>query len=133
MRLLLDTNIFLEVLLGQERSEQSRQFLANPEEHELFIADFSLHFIGLLLFRHRRQDAFRRFLADTLLSGAVERVALSARELEAVVRAAEAYDLAFDDAYQYAAAEHRELDIVSLDTDFDRTDRGRRTPDRIGL
>ena len=33
----------------------------------------------------------------------------------------------------YAVAEHYALTIVSLDADFDRTERGRRTPDRVDL
>jgi len=36
--------------------------------------------------------------------------------------------LDFDDAYQYVAAEKHNLTLVSFDADFDRTDRGRKTP-----
>ena len=39
MRLLVDTNIFLEVLLAQERAEAAQQFLSKTEEHEFFIAE----------------------------------------------------------------------------------------------
>lgn len=43
---LVDTNIWLERLLDQTRSDEVRQFLdATPSEH-LFISDFSLHSIG---------------------------------------------------------------------------------------
>jgi hypothetical protein len=38
------------------------------------------------------------------------------------------FDLDFDDAYQYLAAEGRDLILVSFDGDFDRTRRGRKTP-----
>lgn len=58
MRLLLDTNIFLE-------------------EHELFASDFSLHSIGLLLFRRHRPDVFRQLLADLFLDGAVSVIGLT--------------------------------------------------------
>ena len=54
MRLLLDTNIFLEVILEQKRSEEARALLSKVEEHEFFISDYSLHSIGLLLFRRRQ-------------------------------------------------------------------------------
>ncbi len=37
----------------------------------------------------------------------------------------------FDDAYQYAAVEKHQLVIVSFDGDFDRTERGRKTPAEI--
>ena len=36
--------------------------------------------------------------------------------------------LDFDDAVQYVAAERDDLTLVSLDADFDRTPRGRKTP-----
>jgi len=38
------------------------------------------------------------------------------------------FNLDFDDAYQYVAAEKHNLTLVSLAADFDRTDRGRKTP-----
>jgi hypothetical protein len=34
----------------------------------------------------------------------------------------------FDDAYQYLAAHKYSLTLVSFDSDFDRTERGRNTP-----
>lgn len=41
------------------------------------------------------------------------------------------YGLDFDDAYQYAVAEKHNLTLVSFDKDFDRTERGRKTPAEI--
>ena len=41
------------------------------------------------------------------------------------------FDLDFDDAYHYVAAEKYGLTIVSLDRDFDQTERGRKTPDEV--
>ena len=131
MRLLIDTNIFLEVLLEQDRAEEARQLLTKTEEHEFFISDFSLHSIGLLLFRRHQQDVFQRFLADMLLNAGVGMVALFTGQMEAVVRVAQQFNLDFDDAYQYAVAEHYALTIVSFDADFDRTKRGRRTPEQV--
>ena len=101
MRLLNDTNIFLEVLLEQDRAEEARQLLSKTEEHEFFISDFSLHSIGLLLFRRHQHDVFRRFLANMLLNAGVGMVGLLAGEMEAVIRAAKQFNLDFDDAYQY--------------------------------
>jgi hypothetical protein len=43
---LLDTNIFLEILLQREKSKAAKHlFIANPSS-DLFITDFSLHSIG---------------------------------------------------------------------------------------
>ena len=41
------------------------------------------------------------------------------------------FNLDFDDAYQYAVAERYGLTIISFDSDFDRTERGRKTPEEL--
>jgi len=41
------------------------------------------------------------------------------------------FKLDFDDAYQYCSAEKYHLTLVSFDGDFDRTDRGRMTPEHV--
>jgi len=41
------------------------------------------------------------------------------------------YDLDFDDAYQYVAADANNLKLVSLDHDFDRIPAGRMHPKDI--
>ena len=61
----------------------------------------------------------------------VNLAALQPGEMGSVVRAAQQFALDFDDAYQYAVAEDYGLTIVSFDTDFDRTIRGRRTPAQL--
>ena len=130
MRLLLDTNIFLEVVLGQERAKEA-QALLSTEVHEFFVSDYFLHSIGLLLFRRRQSETFQKFLADMILNASVRMLSLSALEMESVIEAAQRFNLDFDDAYQYAVAEQYGLTIVSFDSDFDRTERGRRTPGQI--
>jgi len=44
---------------------------------------------------------------------------------------AQRFGLDFDDAYQYAVAERYGLTIISFDGDFDRTARGRKTPEDL--
>lgn len=38
------------------------------------------------------------------------------------------FNLDFDDAYQYVAAENLDLTLVSFDGDLDPTERGRKSP-----
>jgi predicted nucleic acid-binding protein len=59
MRLLIDTNIFLEVLLEQTRSDEAKELLAIIDTHDFFISDFSLHSIGLILLKRNKVDTFR--------------------------------------------------------------------------
>jgi len=131
MKLLLDTNIFLEVILDQERANEARTLLSEVEGHEFFISDYSLHSIGLLLFRRGKHEVFRQFLKDMILGVGVAVIALSAQEMESLIEAAQRFGLDFDDAYQYAVAERYGLTIVSFDSDFDRTERGRKTPEDL--
>ena len=133
MRLLIDTNIFLEVLLEQARAEEARSLLAAVESHEFFISDFSLHSIGLLLFRRGQFDVLKEFLDDVIHGAHTVVISLAVPDMESVIESARSLRLDFDDAYQYVLAEKHNLIVVSFDSDFDRTARGRKTPaDIIG-
>jgi predicted nucleic acid-binding protein len=128
MRLLVDTNIFIEVLLNQASAGDARTFLENRKGHELYVSDFALHSIGLLLFRHKQHQIFRQFLRDVIDRSGFGMVSLRAPELDALVDVAAKFNLDFDDAYQYSAARTDGLEIVSFDADFDRTTEGRLLP-----
>ena len=47
---LVDTNIFLEILLKQNKSESCKAFL-DKNIGAISISDFTLHSIGVILFR----------------------------------------------------------------------------------
>ena len=131
MRLLVDTNVFLELLLAQSRADEARKLLENSEGHDLFVSDYALHSIGLLLLRRRKTDVFRQFLSDVFVKAGATMLSLTAGDLDAVIDAAADFNLDFDDAYQYTTAEKHGLTIVSFDSDFDRTGRGRKSPTQI--
>ena len=128
MRLLLDTNIFLEVILEQEKADEAKEMLANSIQHECLISDYSLHSIGLLLFRKKMYDVFQEFVKDMITSAGIMIAAVYSSEIESVIDAAQKFNLDFDDAYQYAVSEKYDLTIISFDSDFDKTERGRKTP-----
>lgn len=128
MRILLDTNIFLEVILDQAKASEARETLTQIERHEFFLSDYSLHSIGLLLFRRKQHQVFQEFLDDMLVRAGISAVSLSVEDMASVISAARQFELDFDDAYQYVAAKKYDLTIVSFDSDFERTDRGRKTP-----
>ncbi len=131
MRLLLDTNIPLEVLLGQTRAEEARRLLANASGHDLFLSDFSLHSLGVVLLRKNAADGVRQFVKEMLVEGELMLAPLSAEDMEGVVETAQKHRLDFDDAYQYLLAEKYDLTLVSFDSDFDRTSRGRKAPAQV--
>lgn len=100
MRLLIDTNIFLEILLAQEQASNAMALLTEVEAHEFYISDFSLHSIGVLLFRRGRFDTFKDFLDDMVSGVGVTVVSLDVSDLESVRESAQKFRLDFDDAYQ---------------------------------
>ena len=54
---LVDTNIFLEILLGQRKKEEAKKFLSE-NIGRLYITDFSLHSIGVILFKLKKPKVF---------------------------------------------------------------------------
>ena len=125
---LVDTNIWLERLLGQAKSDEVGQFLGKTPTSQLFITDFAFHSIGVILTRLKRKAALLDFVQDLFVDGAVTLISLKPEETRDLVDAADKYNLDFDDAYQYVAAEKNGLVIVSLDSDLDKTPIGRETP-----
>ncbi len=126
---LLDTNIFLEVLLKREKSNAAKHiFISNPPT-DLFITDFSLHSIGVFLFQRNKHDAFERFVNDIVIKTEIGVIGLDPKDVPVLASASKRFNLDFDDAYQYAVAVKYGLDIMSFDADFDRTEIGRKVPD----
>lgn len=131
MKLLVDTNTFLEIRLEQARQDEAKELLAKTDAHEFFIFDFSLHSIGLILLRRKKVAAFRKFLTDMMMNAGTTVAQLNADEMEAMADHAATFNLDIDDAYQYAVAEKYDLSIVSFDSDFDGTTRRRHEPSAI--
>ena len=130
MKLLLDTNIFAEVIFKRRQAAVARR-LINSSHHELHLTTFALYSLGLLLFRGGYNHLWQRFLNDLIISGQVQVVTLGHPELATVISVAQRLSLDFDDAYQYVTAEVNNFTLVSFDKDFDHTPRGRQTPQAI--
>lgn len=128
---LVDTNVWLEPLLQQERAEEAVQFLTQTPTENLFITDFSFYSIGILLTRRNRPIILLDFVQDVFTNGAVALLRLEPQEMPNLVAAINQFNLDFDDAYQYVTAQRNNLVIVSFDNDFNRTPEGRRTPAEI--
>jgi len=125
---LLDTCIVLELLLDQEKAGEVERFLHNISPDLLHLSEFSLYSLGVILLRRQAFDVFLQIVDDLLLTGGVSLVRLGPENMDEVVRVAQSFRLDFDDAYQYAVAAKHDLTIVSFDSDFDHTERQRRTP-----
>jgi len=125
---LIDTNVWLERILAQKRSAEVGSFLSHVPSEYLHLTDYSFHSVCLALTRHKLDAALLAFVRDSFQDGAVGLVALLPTDSERVLGVMRGFNLDFDDAYQYVAAEKHDLTLVSFDADFDRTERSRKTP-----
>ncbi len=110
---LLDTNIFLEILFDQEKSKECKKFL-KENINEISISDFTLHSIGVILFRYKKQDYFQTFTEDILSN--IKLLNLPSLVYEDIFKTD--YNLDFDDLYQYNIAKYYGMEIVTMDSDF---------------
>jgi predicted nucleic acid-binding protein len=127
---LVDTNVFLEGLLEQEKVETVRSFFQKNDVGEMFISDLSLHSIGIILFKLQKHKLFDSFLEDLVIDG-IGVLSLRPPELKRLGMVSQEFQLDFDDAYQYAVAEKYNYTLVSFDGDFDNTERGKKTPAEV--
>ncbi|CAN5903784.1 type II toxin-antitoxin system VapC family toxin [soil metagenome] len=128
---LLDTNVWLERLLDQDRAGEVKQILDVVPSSRLLITDFSFHSIGVILVRLGLPETLLGFTGDLFDRGSVRLLTLGPMDMERIVAVASEYGLDFDDAYQYVAADANNVPLVSFDSDFDKTERGRITPLQI--
>lgn len=115
--ILADTNIFLEILLGQQRQQDCERFLL-AQVGNIVLSDFSLHSIGVILFRYQAHQTFELFCQDVLPKVSLR--TLPTDQYPLVAQHAQTYQLDFDDAYQATLANHMGLSIATMDQDFRR-------------
>lgn len=127
---LIDTNIFLEGLLEQEKAESVSYFFQAVDIEKTFMTDLALHSIGIILFRLGKYELFTSFVEDMIING-MEILSSLPEDLMKLDRTAQQYNLDFDDAYQYMLAEKHQLQLISFDKDFDSTKIGRKEPSEI--
>jgi predicted nucleic acid-binding protein len=133
---LVDTNVWVEAFLGQQKTKEAADFLKRVSPARLFITDYTIFSIGIILTKLDRGEVFGRFLQDVLIGNPVRVIRHMPLELNEVPKVSKRFKLDFDDAYQYVAARSNGMELVSFDADFDRTDITRKSPraiiDRLG-
>jgi len=127
---LIDTNIFLEALLEQEKCTEVKSFLTTADFENLFITDLSLHSIGIILFRLKKFELFAPFINDMVIDG-IGILSLNPDELRLLDKIIQKFNFDFDDAYQYSVAKKYNLQLISFDKDFERTEIERKEPHEI--
>ncbi len=127
---LLDTNIWLELLLNQEKAKEVEQFLDFIKDSDIYISSFSLYSICIYLCRIDKFDTLKSFVND-LSENNVEIINTNLLEIHSIIEIEKSYNLDFDDALQYYVSTSNKLTLISYDKDFEKTPLGRVTPDII--
>ena len=117
MPFLFDTNIFLEILLAQDKKEKAKKFISDNSD-QLFISDFSLHSIGVILLKQKKNKIFEDFVNDILPFATI--LVLSKNNYSNLIKFSEKYLLDFDDSYQVSVAVEYGLNIITMDKDFNK-------------
>ena len=127
---LIDTNIFLEVLLEQDNKESCLDLLKIVEEGEIqvIITSFALHSIAIILEKLKGIDSYRDFLGVIAASAGLMTYSTTPHDEIEICTISKKFNLTFDDALHYFVAKTFGLILVSLDSDFDRTDINRMHP-----
>ncbi len=117
LKYLVDTNIFLEILLDQEKKEKCKLYLKSKFGN-IAISDFSLHSIGVILFRIKRFEIYNSFINDVLPQ--IEVLSVQKINYSQISNIANQFNLDFDDALQVAVAKTKNLTIATMDKDFEK-------------
>ncbi len=131
VKYLVDTNVWLERLLDQEKSKVASRFFDLIPTDLLFVSDFSIHSIGVILSRLKKFDIFEKFVKDLFINGRIELLSLDSSDLLDVIQNIQKFNLDFDDSYQFSVAQKYDLTIVTFDKDFNIKGIRKKTPDEI--
>jgi predicted nucleic acid-binding protein len=131
VRYLVDTNVWLERLLDQEKSVIAFKFFDLTPTDSLFVSDFSIHSIGVILSRLKKYDIFETFINDLFINGQMELLSLDSSDLLEVISNIQKYKFDFDDSYQFSVAQKYDLTIITFDKDFNAKGIKKKTPDDI--
>ncbi len=103
MTVLIDTNIFLELFLDQERSNDCEKFLSKVSEGEIegVITHFSVHAIEVIL---DNSEAIQVFLRNLQRSIGLEVYSTTLEDEMAASMLMDHIGLDFDDSLQYYVA-----------------------------
>lgn len=118
---LVDANIFLELLLEQEKAQKAKSFFRETTTEQIFISDISFYSIGITLFRDKQENLFDKFLSDIYVNN-INILTLPFVKAYEIKNVSGRFKLDFEDSYQYLLAKESNLTLITFDKDFNRTD-----------
>ncbi|PIN90591.1 VapC toxin family PIN domain ribonuclease [Candidatus Pacearchaeota archaeon CG10_big_fil_rev_8_21_14_0_10_32_14] len=119
---LIDTNIFLEILLNQQYANDCEKLLKkiSKSKDSFYVSSFTLHSIEVIMTRNKQEIA----LVDFLLffdKSKIIRIDTSTSDEQYACKIMNESKLDFDDSIQLSLCKKSNLTIVSYDKHFDKT------------
>ncbi|MHA2123288.1 MAG: type II toxin-antitoxin system VapC family toxin [Promethearchaeota archaeon] len=122
--MIIDTNIFLEVQLNQEKAQQASEILEAVFKNIIhaYITDFTIDSIAIIMEHYDKSSAeIKRFLVSLLAYEGLEFYQLSIFDKIEATEHMSSLQLDFDDACMYQAMQVLKITtIASFDKDFDK-------------
>jgi uncharacterized protein len=130
---LVDTNIFVEFLLEQDRAEESLRIMERIERGELeaYITSFALHSIAVILDRRKELDLMEKFLERVIQAKGLQVYHTEPIEEKMITALTRTTKLDFDDTLHYFVATKIPATLMSFDRGFDKTDLKRIEPQAL--
>jgi len=127
---LVDTNVWLELLLGQPKAKDCLRLLEAIRDGrvEAAVTDFTVHSIAVILERRGSLAALEGFLRDLRRFAGLSYYAGTLEDQGEIAALAASEGLDFDDAYQLYFAAREAQAIVSFDRHFDGRKVARQEP-----
>jgi len=88
---LLDTNIWLEILLEQKNFREAILFFEKIETENIHITEFSVYSIGIILSRYKKIDVYKVFIFDLIYESSVDIIRLKDNDHFKIIEAMENY------------------------------------------
>ena len=116
---LYDTNIFLEILLGQQKADTALKAIETISERKRgCVTSFSVHAIEAILRGTRRFELILDFLDFVETHPYLDRYSTSSQEEREIAEAAGQLNLDYEDSLQFYVARTRGLTLVTFDLHF---------------
>ncbi|MDZ7260569.1 MAG: PIN domain-containing protein, partial [candidate division KSB1 bacterium] len=114
---LIDTNIFLEILLKQTKSEIAKQVLRDLNEtlEPFIVTSFTIHSIIVILENRKQLKELQIFINSLSEFGNLIFYCLDFDEVSEIVNNLSQWKLDFDDAFQYFVAKKMDAEIITFD------------------
>src|SRR3989344_2141271 len=129
----IDTNIYLEWLLGRSKSKDCEKLLKLIEDNEFTAVSsrFSFYSIAIYLTRNKKNEELKKFLEYIFSLEKLLIVNTSVEDDLEIIKLMEETKLDFDDSLQYYIAKQLKCKaLITFDKDFNKTDMRIFTPEK---